>query len=170
MSPHLVIDIRREAPGWASAAPAIETVIRRAARAAWSAGQSEAGGAELSIALVDDAAMRRLNNEWRGKDQPTNVLSFPAGDNTGAPGCPVLLGDVVLALETTTREAAGLRSLGDHVSHLIVHGVLHLLGRDHEAPAEAEAMEALETEILAGLGIADPYQPATGQSAGQSAG
>ena len=157
MSPRLVIDIRCDAPGWAAAAPNAGKVARRAARAAWSAVRRDGDGAELSVALVDDAAMRRLNSDWRGKDRPTNVLSFPAGD-AGAPGRPVLLGDVVLALETTRREAADLRRpLDDHVSHLVVHGVLHLLGYDHEAPAGAMAMEALETEILRGLRIADPY-------------
>ncbi len=166
MSPRLVIDIRCDAPEWMAAAPNVETVARRAARAAWSTGARGDADAEISIALVGDAAMRRLNNEWRGKDQPTNVLAFPAGDG-GAPGCPLLLGDVVLALETASREAAGLRRpLDDHVSHLVVHGVLHLLGYDHGAAAAAAAMETLETGILAELGIADPYAPSVGQSVG----
>ncbi len=168
MSARLVIDIRCDAPGWAPVAPDAEAVARRAARAVWSAVQRNANATdtELSIALVDDVAMRRLNSDWRGKDQPTNVLSFPAGD-ASTPGRPVLLGDVVLALETVQREAADLRrAVDDHVSHLVVHGVLHLLGYDHEASAGAMAMEALETEILAGLGIADPYRPAPSQSVG----
>lgn len=158
MSRRLVIDIRCDAPGWAVAAPDARAVARRAARAVWSAirRDTDASGTELSIALVDDVAMRRLNSDWRGKDQPTNVLSFPAGD-AGAPGRPVLLGDVVLALGTVRREAAELgRAVDDHVSHLVVHGVLHLLGYDHETEKQATAMEALETEILRGLGIADP--------------
>lgn len=110
---------------------------------------------ELTIALTDDAQMRDLNRTWRNKDQPTNVLSFPAGNAFGETG---VLGDVVIAYETTQREAqeAGI-ALPDHVSHLVVHGVLHLLGFDHRNDAEAEQMEDLERLALASLGIADPY-------------
>ena len=113
--------------------------------------------------LTDDAAVRALNAQWRGKDRPTNVLSFPAATpdeiaRARAGGPPLLLGDVVLALETCRREAAEQgKPLADHVAHLVVHGVLHLLGHDHEDDAEADRMERLETAILAELGIADPY-------------
>lgn len=101
--------------------------------------------------LADDAALRALNARWRQQDKPTNVLSFPAGDS-------VLLGDVVLAFETVRREASEQgKSLADHMSHLVVHGVLHLLGHDHERPRDADVMESLERQVLAGLGIADPY-------------
>ena len=101
--------------------------------------------------LTDDAEVRQLNARWRGKDKPTNVLSFPAGD-------PVLIGDVVLAFQTVKREAAEQgKHFGDHLSHLVVHGALHLIGYDHVKARDAEAMEALERRVLAGLGIADPY-------------
>lgn len=145
------------------------------------AGAVSEGGAPLEISLVftDDAEQRALNRAWRGKDRPTNVLSFPNmdGPNMDGPdmdgpnlesgenaGVPRLLGDVVLARETVLREAAEQdKSAADHTSHLLVHGVLHLLGYDHEHPDEAEEMESLEREVLARLGIADPY--ATGTAA-----
>ena len=105
--------------------------------------------------LADDAFVQHLNKTWRGKDQPTNVLSFPAGENTAGIDH---LGDIVLALETITREAREQdKKPADHLTHLVVHGMLHLLGYDHEDDDEAEEMEALERRILAGLGIADPY-------------
>ncbi|MDK9695888.1 MAG: rRNA maturation RNase YbeY [Siculibacillus sp.] len=114
-------------------------------------------GAELSLVLTDDARIRVLNRDWRGFDKPTNVLSFPAADADAEDPGP-LLGDVIVAHETMAREAEEEgRSLDDHVAHLLVHGLLHLFGFDHEDEAEAEEMEALETEILARLGIADPY-------------
>jgi probable rRNA maturation factor len=108
--------------------------------------------------LSDDAAMRALNARWRGKDAPTNVLSFAASDDL-APGMPRLLGDVVLAFETVSREAlAEGKPLADHTRHLIVHGVLHLLGHDHERASDAKRMESLERGILAGFGVPDPYR------------
>jgi len=155
MNGGLMIEIGRSAEGWAGALPDAEAVARRAADAAWKAAGD--GTAELSILLSDDAEVRVLNQDYRGKDKPTNVLSFPAGDE-GAVGRPRLLGDVVLALKTIEREAAAQsKLLTDHLSHLTVHGVLHLLGHDHETDTQATAMEALETEILSGLGIDDPY-------------
>jgi len=155
MSGELTIEIGRSAKGWAAVLPDAEAVLNRAAIAAWSAAGS--GTAELSIQLSDDAEIRTLNRDYRGKDKPTNVLSFPAGDE-GAAGRARLLGDIVLAQETIEREAtAQAKTLADHLSHLTIHGVLHLLGHDHETETQATAMEALETEILRGLGIADPY-------------
>ena len=115
------------------------------------------GVAELSIVLTDDAEQRELNRDWRGKDSTTNVLSFPQIEPFG----PVsgILGDVILARETLEREALDLgKSLSDHFTHLVVHGFLHILGYDHIDEQDALAMEALETQILAGLGIADPYE------------
>ena len=117
-----------------------------------------------SLLFTSDAEVHVLNREWRGKDKPTNVLSFPMLEREDlidlAPqGPPEMLGDIALAHETCAREAAekGV-SVEDHASHLIVHGLLHLAGHDHETgEAEAEAMEALETKALAILGIADPY-------------
>lgn len=113
--------------------------------------------AQACLALSSDAAVQRLNASYRGKDQPTNVLSFPAGDH-GPPGEPALLGDIVLALETLEREA-GERGIpfAHHLQHLTIHGLLHLLGYDHETAAEASEMEQLETAILANLDIPDPY-------------
>ena len=106
---------------------------------------------------MDDAAIRRLNAEFRGSDKATNVLSFPGGDDA-AGGAPALLGDIAVALETTRREAGvEEKAFEDHLSHLIIHGMLHLLGHDHLSAEDAELMEGLERRILAGLGIADPY-------------
>jgi probable rRNA maturation factor len=120
-----------------------------------------AGPASAAIALSSDAAVRRLNATYRGKDTPTNVLSFPAPDAAPMPvtaDAPRALGDVVLAAETVLTEAvaAGIPP-AHHFQHLVIHGVLHLLGYDHLTENEAEAMEALETTLLARLGIADPY-------------
>lgn len=158
MNDSLTIEIGRSTDGWDTALPDVDDVVRRAARAAWHVAGS--GMAELSILLSGDSEMRTLNRRYRDQDKPTNVLSFPSGD-PGAAGRRRLLGDIALALETVEREsAAQSKSLADHVSHLTVHGVLHLLGHDHETEAEATAMEALETEILRGLGIEDPYAAA----------
>ena len=118
----------------------------------------------VDLLLTGDAEVRALNREWRGKDKPTNVLSFPMLERAellalAAEGPPELLGDIALALETCTREATekGL-SLEHHTAHLIIHGLLHLAGYDHEtSPADARAMETLEINALAQMGIADPY-------------
>jgi probable rRNA maturation factor len=112
---------------------------------------------EVSLCLADDATLQALNSRWRGIDKPTNVLSFPS-----APAGPLAgaspLGDIALAYETLEREAENLGvPLADHYRHLLAHGFLHLIGYDHEADAEAERMESLETRILARLGAADPY-------------
>lgn len=114
--------------------------------------------------FADDAEVHALNREWRGKDKPTNVLSFPMLDRAdllalGAEGPPELLGDIALAFETCAREAADKGvPLAHHAAHLVVHGLLHLAGHDHEiSAADADAMEALETKALAAMGIADPY-------------
>lgn len=115
-----------------------------------------AGIAELSIVLMDDAEQQVLNKQWRNIDKPTNVLSFPQIE----PFAPVLgiLGDITLARETLEREAVeqGV-SFTDHFTHLVVHGFLHILGYDHIDEQDALVMEGLETQILATLGIADPY-------------
>jgi len=111
---------------------------------------------DVSLCLADDSALRALNLSWRGIDKPTNVLSFPAAP--GRAGEAPTLGDIALAYETLAREAEDLGvSLADHYRHLLVHGFLHLIGYDHETDAEAERMEALETKILARLGVSDPY-------------
>ena len=153
------IDLAEPSPLWRRALPEVERVCDRAARAALAAGGAPQRPAELAIVLADDALLRALNRDWRGRDAPTNVLSFAAGEDAPPPGAPLLLGDVVLAFETAATEAqAQGKPLADHLAHLVVHGVLHLLGFDHEIAAEAERMEALETRVLAGLGVADPYR------------
>jgi probable rRNA maturation factor len=120
---------------------------------------------EVSVVLTDDAEIRDLNRTYRHRDEATNVLAFAAleggAEAAGArppEGAPLVLGDVVVALESTRREAIDQgKSLGGHLSHLVVHGVLHLLGHDHANAAEAEAMEGLEKKILAQLDVPDPY-------------
>lgn len=147
------IDILVEAEGWECIGD-LEAIIRRAAGAALAAGGKGAGS--ISLLLCDDAAIQRLNASFRGKDKPTNVLSFPAPVMPGdlAPS----LGDIALAYETCAREAeVEGKTIADHLAHLVIHGTLHLLGYDHETDSEAEAMEALEIRVLAGLGIDDPY-------------
>jgi probable rRNA maturation factor len=137
--------------------PSVAAVVERAAEAAFAAVPEAPAQAEISIALVDDDAIRALNRDFRGKDQPTNVLSFPAPP-LNIPGAPALLGDIAVAYQTTAAEAAAeAKSIAAHLSHLIVHGVLHLVGYDHIDPEDAELMEAMERDILAALGIADPY-------------
>lgn len=118
--------------------------------------------AEAALALSTDAAVQALNRGWRGKDAPTNVLSFPTPPGTPvAPGIPPFVGDVVLALETLEREAAALDvPFHHHLQHLVVHGLLHLFGFDHEVDAMATEMEAIETRVLASLGVPDPYAAA----------
>ena len=113
--------------------------------------------AEVSILLTDDAAVQVLNRDWRGVDKPTNVLSFPA-EGISPPGAPALLGDVALAFETVAREAAAQgKPIEHHTRHLLVHGVLHLLGYDHVREEDAERMEERERKILARFGVSDPY-------------
>jgi probable rRNA maturation factor len=153
----ILIDIAREDETW----PDVEGLVGRAVSTAVAiGGLAHLPGAELSIVLADDAHIRSINAEWRGKDKPTNVLSFPAAPAGQIARSP-LLGDIILAKETIAREAteAG-QQFEDHLTHLVIHGLLHLFGYDHETEAEAAAMEALETRILATLGIADPYADA----------
>jgi probable rRNA maturation factor len=136
-----------------------DTPLKRAAQAALRVAPPLPYGIyQVTLVLTDDAEMRDLNRNWRGKDAPTNVLSFPAGETIAGPR---FLGDIVLAYETTWNEAREKEiALQDHVSHLVVHGMLHLLGFDHAEDAEAERMEDLERTALDSLGIADPYADA----------
>ena len=115
---------------------------------------------EISVRVVDEREMQNLNREYRGRDNPTNVLSFPAGDIEGLPtGVSPVLGDVVVCAAVVEREAAEQgKAASDHWVHMLIHGVLHLLGHDHTEVSEAEAMERQERTILADLGVADPYE------------
>ena len=150
----LPIDIIVESPKWAAQRSA-KTVLRQAIAAAAAAVPGTTG--ELAVVLTDDAAIRTLNRTWRGKDAPTNVLSFPAPDSHVG-GAPRQLGDIVIAYETTTREAlAEHKPFRHHLAHLALHGFLHLAGYDHETDKDAEAMERLEAAILARLKVPNPY-------------
>ncbi len=158
------IDVLIAAAAWTRALPSVAAVCRKAARAAWASGAPAAvkrhgPAAEVSIALTTDAAIRKLNAAYRKKDKPTNVLSFPADDAAALGGSVgLILGDVVIAYGTVVREAREARkSLKNHLSHMVVHGVLHLLGYDHETAPDAETMESLETKILSKMGVPDPY-------------
>ena len=152
-APHLEIIV--EAPAW-NALRGVKPALRRAISAAAAPMQLEES--ELAIVLTDDAAIRELNRRWRGSDKATNVLSFPAHGLVPPGSGPRPLGDVVIAYETMAREAQeqGL-PLTHHLTHLAVHGFLHLLGYDHESDTEAETMEQLERDILARLDVPDPY-------------
>ena len=148
------VEVSIEAGDWRNV-PGAEAVIRRAIAAAAAAAVDDA--VEVSVMLSDDAAIRVLNRDWRGLDKPTNVLSFPAAA-PAVPGMPRAVGDIAIAYETTAREAdAEGKPFADHLTHLAVHGFLHLVGYDHESDDEADAMEGLETTILGRLGVPDPY-------------
>jgi probable rRNA maturation factor len=161
------ISVQVLAPAWRKECPAVVALARRTARATLAAAlpsalrpRADCGVVEVSVVLADNAVVQRLNRDYRGLDKPTNVLSFGSPDEwrTGPPGAPIGLGDVILARETVAAEAAEQgKAMADHASHLIVHGILHLLGHDHGSDSEAAAMEGVEIDVLAGLGIADPY-------------
>lgn len=148
-----MIEVEVEDAAWTAALPDAVAVVERAAAAALSGTDGD-----VVVLLTDDAAVHDLNARFRERDQPTNVLSFPAADMT-IPGHAPHLGDLVLAFGVCAAEAAAQgKSLADHLTHLTIHGVLHLLGRDHVDETEAEAMEAEERTLLASLGVADPYR------------
>lgn len=148
------IDIVRESPLWQLQSD-IEPTLRRAIAEA--AADVSTKPAELAIVLTDDSRIRALNRVWRGVDKPTNVLSFPAKEPR-ADGAPALLGDIVIAYETTAKEALAQGTpFLHHLAHLAVHGFLHLRGYDHEVEDEADRMERIERAILARLDIPDPY-------------
>ena len=145
-----MIEVEIEDEAWTAALPDAVAVVERAATVALGAVEGD-----VVVLLTDDAAIHDLNLRFRDRDRPTNVLSFTAAESA-APH----LGDLVLALGVCAAEAAAQgKSLADHLTHLTVHGVLHLLGRDHVDEVEAEAMEAEERTLLASLGVADPYRP-----------
>ncbi len=152
------IDVAVESELW-DAQPAAEATVRRAIAAAATVVRAlPAAGGEVSVVLTDDAAVRRLNRDWRNIDKPTNVLSFPAAAPRAANAGPCLLGDIIIAYETVAREAGtDAKPFAQHLAHLAVHGFLHLLGYDHDSNEDAEQMERLEAKILARLDIPDPY-------------
>ena len=157
----IVFHVEHMAPGWGVDDDLIERAIAATVEEARLTTEPEAfaDDYELSIVLSDDAHVRELNGQWRGKDAATNVLSFPV--HQIAPGArppEPMLGDLVFARETCEREAGEQgKTVRDHFTHLLVHGLLHLYGHDHDSDGEAEAMEDLERRVLARLGIADPY-------------
>ena len=144
------IDIEIEDPHWIEALPDAELLVRATAVATLEEVEFDGG---LVLLLTDDEAVRELNKQFRDLDKPTNVLSFPSRLNPEAH-----LGDVALAYGVCAAEAqAQGKSLSDHLQHLVAHGVLHLVGYDHETDAEAAEMEGLERVVLAALGVPDPY-------------
>lgn len=147
------ITVIAESSEWRKAAPGIVSRVRRGAQSALS-GVPQRKVGNLTLLLTTDARLKELNHLFCGKGAPTNVLSFPSSPE------PNYLGDVAIAYGVTSREAkASGKKFADHAVHLTIHGVLHLLGYDHENARDAAVMEPLETRILASLGIADPYAP-----------
>jgi probable rRNA maturation factor len=148
----LDIVVEVEDAGWTALLPEADALAEDAARTAFALAAPAEGG-EVVVLLTNDAEVRALNARFRGRDAPTNVLSFPAG-----PGAPEVLGDLALALGVCSREAkAQGKSLAHHLQHLVAHGLLHLVGYDHQDEAEAEAMESIERAVMARLGAPDPY-------------
>jgi probable rRNA maturation factor len=151
-----VVDVMVESRLWEREAASMDAVQRAIAQAAAMVDE-DVTDTELAVVLTDDAAIRTLNHQWRGLDKATNVLSFPAPDPLSDAGMQHL-GDIVIAFETLAREAGEEgKPFHHHLSHLAVHGFLHLLGYDHESERDAETMEQLERTILAKLGVPDPY-------------
>ena len=148
----ITVDIEIEDEAWTTAEAETEALVWRAAQAVLDA-HEDIEGQGIVILLTDDDSVQTLNRDFRQKDKPTNVLSFPSPPNPEGQ-----IGDIALAYGVCAREAAEQgKPLGHHLQHLVAHGVLHLLGYDHESDDQAEAMEALEREILAGLDVPDPY-------------
>lgn len=147
----ITLDLRVDEDGWQVGVPALESVCARALAAGEEVG--EVSG-EVSVLLCDDAAIQALNRDWRGKDKPTDVLSFEA-----APEDRPFLGDIAVSLGAASRDATARKiALDQHLSHLLIHGYLHLIGHDHMEDTAAEEMEALEVAALASLGWPDPYR------------
>ncbi|MEP1144616.1 MAG: rRNA maturation RNase YbeY [Henriciella sp.] len=146
----LELDLRVAEPAWTEALPDLASICQRALNAG--AQQKQASG-EVSLLLTNNAEIQILNRDWRGKDKPTDVLSFPS-DPLDQP----FLGDIAVAMGVTRTDAeARPIELDQHLSHLLIHGLLHLLGHDHKDDTEAGEMEALEVAALASLGWPDPY-------------
>lgn len=144
------IDILINEPRWQKALPGCEALVNQSLEAVLTHLKASKTY-EISVLMTNDAEIQELNHTWRGKDKPTNVLSFPQDEDT-------LLGDIILSLETIEMEAQDQnKALADHTAHLLVHGLLHLLGYDHEENDDAEEMEALEIDICAQIGVKNPY-------------
>jgi probable rRNA maturation factor len=162
---NIEIEIQIHDSAWSTALPEAGSVARRAVSAALDEVPPPGIPAEVELAVIlaDDGFVQRLNKDYRGEDRPTDVLSFAAQETTGrsvphAEGMPLQLGDVIIAFETVERDCdAANITLVDHLSHLVIHGVLHLLGHDHDEPKAEGAMRALERSALKRLGIGDPY-------------
>jgi probable rRNA maturation factor len=151
------IDVVVQSASWREL-PDAETIVREAIAAAAAFCDALPLDCEVAVVLTDDEEIRALNKEWRGIDRATNVLSFPASDTAAPADAPQVLGDIVIAYDYLAREAAlEEKAVPAHLSHLAVHGFLHLVGYDHMTDDEAELMEGLETRILATLGLPDPY-------------
>lgn len=169
IEPVLRVALRVDHDAWNARLSDIETLCQHAVHAGWRAGRDalpprhplagkQDGPLEISVLLTDDATVQKLNKDHRSKDAPTNVLSFPGDAEASFPGADILLGDVILAWETIAGEAeAAHTALGDHATHMLIHGVLHLLGYDHIREDDAAVMEQIEVDSLAGLGLGNPY-------------
>ena len=160
----LKVITRIDCDAWKKMLPDVKKRIEKAAKSAWKRGNTgelflPVKNAEVSVLLTDDHAVHSLNKQYRNIDRPTNVLSFAALDDENEPIVdPLLLGDIVVAFQTTLRESEEQnKAFSDHLFHLIVHGMLHLIGYDHMQDSEAEEMERLEMEILAENGMENPY-------------
>jgi len=157
------ISLQVKGGDWSSQISGLEDFVAETAQVVLNWEPRNDAPKELSVVLADDDFIRGLNAAYRDRDSATNVLSFPASEDFDQPsvdGMPVLLGDVVLAFETCLAESEAIASetpFAHHTRHLLVHGILHLLGFDHENNSDAEEMEGLETKILATFGVADPY-------------
>ncbi|MCW8914276.1 MAG: rRNA maturation RNase YbeY [Magnetovibrio sp.] len=158
--PKLWIDIAVDKGAWVETLPDYQAIIERAINETVAVAAEFEGEAEweISVLLTDNDAVQILNRDWRGKDKPTNVLSFPASGGDQPIDAPQMLGDIAMAYETVICEAQDMdKSVSDHFCHLVVHGMLHLLGFDHICDEQADEMEPLEIEILDGLGMPSPY-------------
>ena len=157
-----VLDINVEAEDWSSQVADARTLITPIFEKTLTfVDLGDVSALEISVLLTDDAHQQVLNAQWRNLDKTTNVLSFPSGESSHSTDVALFMGDISLAFETVVKEAQNQRlSFSDHLSHLLVHGLLHLLGFDHEVDEDAHEMETLEIEILETLGIKNPYAQA----------
>ena len=157
----LSVDVDTRAAAWTAFTQDPAKICETILTSVWPRISTTSHAYEVSVVLADDTMLRQLNSQYRGKDAPTNVLSFPTElthDDAVPDGEPVPLGDIVLSFETLQREAADLGiEMRDHFTHLLVHGMLHLVGFDHETDEDAAEMESRESDILAKMGIATPY-------------